>query len=144
MNLARVEGIGRLPFAHRIVLESLIRNQSFDDAAKLIERIPSEDQRQRPMQNGDDDDMWNFDARRTSDNSKSHSSSHSSSDTSLGAGDVEIRFHPSRVLFQDFSCLSSLLDLAALRDAAVDSGIDAEKVSNDESSMKSSKSLYER
>ena len=120
INLGLVKGIERLPFAHRIILESLIRNKNFEDAAKLIDRIPSEN---RCPVDDDDDGIWNFDEKR--DGSKNDSKATVRND---GAGDLEIQLRPTRVLFQDFSCLSSLLDLAAIRDAAVEKGIPAEKV----------------
>ena len=153
VNLSRVEGINRLPFAHRIILESLIRNRNFEDAAKIIDSLPKIDDEENRADDGDDDNdderdkIWNFDETREAASSeqttrtdlrsaglKPDTASSKSIDAATkatndgAAGGVEIRFRPSRVLFQDFSCLSSLLDLAALRDAAVESGFDPEKV----------------
>lgn len=119
-NLGLVEGIERLPFAHRIILESLIRNQNFADAAKLIDRIPAEN---RCHVDGDDDGIWNFDEERRHTEIEVDAKGGSS-----GAGDLEIQLRPTRVLFQDFAGLSSLLDLAAIRDAAVEKGVPAEQV----------------
>ncbi|MES1201921.1 MAG: aconitate hydratase AcnA [Pseudomonadota bacterium] len=46
----------------------------------------------------------------------------------LGKTDAEIAFSPARVLMQDFTGVPAVVDLAAMRDAAVKLGADAEKI----------------
>jgi aconitate hydratase len=48
--------------------------------------------------------------------------------TKTGKSDAEIAFMPSRVLMQDFTGVPAVVDLAAMRDAAVELGIDPERV----------------
>jgi len=49
--------------------------------------------------------------------------------TSAGVGsDQEIAYHPARVLMQDFTGVPAVVDLAAMRAALVDRGVDPEKI----------------
>src|SRR5690348_7102035 len=45
-----------------------------------------------------------------------------------GKNEVEIAFSPARVLMQDFTGVPAVVDLAAMRDAAANLGVDPEKI----------------
>ena len=45
-----------------------------------------------------------------------------------GKNEVEIEFSPARVLMQDFTGVPAVVDLAAMRDAAVGLGVDPERI----------------
>ena len=116
VRLSKIPGIELIPFAYRILLESLIRNGNFEDAVKILRKAASSG----PPMDGypiSGDPFWNFVDGVAVDEK-----------TTKEELAVEIKFRPSRVWFQDYSGLSALLDLAALRDAAVAGGLDAEKV----------------
>lgn len=47
----------------------------------------------------------------------------------LRSSPIEMEFHPARVLMQDYAGLPAILDLAALREACVDAGVDPAAIS---------------
>ncbi|MEP3277927.1 MAG: aconitate hydratase AcnA [Stappiaceae bacterium] len=86
-----LEGISKLPFSLKVVLENLLRHE--DDRTVTAEDIKAVSQ-------------WLVEKKSTH----------------------EISYRPARVLMQDFTGVPAVVDLAAMRDAAVKLGGDPEKV----------------
>ena len=127
INLSRIEGITRLPFSHRLILESLIRNENYRDAAKILRAAAAATSIAKDAEDG----IWNFDAARDAlnDGADAGKNGAHAAKNCANVFEPEICFSPSRVLFQDFSCLSPFLDLASLRDVARDGRVQDERVS---------------
>ncbi|WP_328805094.1 aconitate hydratase AcnA [Stappia albiluteola] len=86
-----LEGISKLPFSLKVILENLLR---FEDGRTVTKE----------------------DIKAVADWLKTRTSSH------------EISYRPARVLMQDFTGVPAVVDLAAMRDAAVKLGGDPKKV----------------
>ncbi|MEM9574609.1 MAG: aconitate hydratase AcnA, partial [Pseudomonadota bacterium] len=87
-----LEGISKLPFSMKVLLENLLRNEDDRSVTKKdIEAVAS----------------WINDK---------------------GAAGYEIAYRPARVLMQDFTGVPAVVDLAAMRDAMVSLGGDAQKI----------------
>ena len=87
-----LEGVSRLPYSLKVVLENLLRNE---------------------------------DGRSVT---KEHIVSFAKWLTEKGKTECEIAFRPARVLMQDFTGVPAVVDLAAMRDAMVGLGGDAQQI----------------
>lgn len=87
-----LEGISKLPFSMKVLLENLLRNEDDRSVTKKdIEAVAA----------------WL---------------------TDKGKSGYEIAYRPARVLMQDFTGVPAVVDLAAMRDAMVSLGGDAQKI----------------